>query len=86
MEVIYLSANKMVGEEGHDYIAEKLHFPEYYGKNLDALYDCLTELSNIKIVIVNIDYDDPELTRILDVFEEASWDNGDIEIVLDEEE
>ena len=29
----------------HEYIAEKLGFPEYYGKNLDALYDCLTDIS-----------------------------------------
>ena len=27
----------------HDYLAEKLQFPAYYGKNLDALYDLLTE-------------------------------------------
>ena len=27
----------------HDYIAEQLQFPDYYGKNLDALYDLLTE-------------------------------------------
>ena len=27
----------------HDYIAEQLQFPAYYGKNLDALYDLLTE-------------------------------------------
>ena len=29
--------------EIHAYIAEKMDFPEYYGRNLDALYDCLTE-------------------------------------------
>ena len=27
----------------HDYLAEQLQFPDYYGKNLDALYDLLTE-------------------------------------------
>lgn len=27
----------------HDYLASQLHFPEYYGRNLDALYDLLTE-------------------------------------------
>ena len=29
----------------HVTLAEKLSFPEYYGKNLDALYDCLTQIS-----------------------------------------
>ena len=27
----------------HDYLAQMLQFPAYYGKNLDALYDLLTE-------------------------------------------
>jgi ribonuclease inhibitor len=30
-------------EKAHDYIAEQMGFPDYYGKNLDALYDMLTE-------------------------------------------
>ncbi len=27
----------------HKYLKEKLELPDYYGNNLDALYDCLTE-------------------------------------------
>ncbi len=30
--------------EIHEYIAEKMDFPPYYGHNLDALYDCLTDI------------------------------------------
>jgi ribonuclease inhibitor len=29
----------------HRILAEELNFPEWYGGNLDALHDCLTELS-----------------------------------------
>ena len=29
----------------HDYLSRKLEFPYYYGRNLDALYDCLTEIT-----------------------------------------
>ena len=28
----------------HEALAVALSFPDYYGKNLDALYDCLTEV------------------------------------------
>lgn len=29
----------------HEYLKDRFHFPEYYGKNLDALWDLLTEIS-----------------------------------------
>ncbi|MBR6080279.1 MAG: barstar family protein [Treponema sp.] len=30
-------------DELHNLLAQSLHFPEYYGRNLDALFDLLTE-------------------------------------------
>lgn len=44
MERIDLDLNKFASEEAvHDFLAERMHFPDYYGKNLDALNDMLTE-------------------------------------------
>lgn len=41
-------------EQLHRAFAEALAFPDYYGKNLDALYDCLTDLFvDTKIVLVD---------------------------------
>ncbi|WP_304964863.1 barstar family protein [uncultured Oscillibacter sp.] len=31
-------------EEVHDRFAQALALPEWYGRNLDALFDCLTDL------------------------------------------
>ena len=32
-------------KEAHAYLKDTLSFPEYYGANLDALYDCLTDMT-----------------------------------------
>lgn len=45
-------------DDFHISLSNQLHFPEYYGKNLDALWDCLVELSTcqeISITWTNFD-------------------------------
>ena len=37
-------------EDVHKYLAMKLDFPDYYGENLDALYDCLTDIGEDTVV------------------------------------
>ena len=40
----------------HGAFAEALGFPDYYGRNLDALHDCLTETSGpVTVVILEAD-------------------------------
>ena len=51
-----LDGKKMVSrEETHVYLKETFGFPEYYGKNLDALHDCLTEMADVEVEVVNAD-------------------------------
>ena len=38
-------------EKAHDALAQALSFPDYYGRNLDALHDCLTEVGDTQLVI-----------------------------------
>ena len=60
----------------HDYLKEALALPDYYGKNLDALYDCLTELDETEIRFVNLgEAGDSYFSRILSVFQEARDQN-----------
>ena len=33
----------------HDYLSEVFSFPQYYGRNLDALYDCLSEIPPCRV-------------------------------------
>ena len=32
-------------ENAHAHMREELGFPAYYGRNLDAMYDCLTDMA-----------------------------------------
>ena len=52
MKKITLDARKMnTRENAHKYLAKKCGFPDYYGKNLDAAYDCLTSVSDTEITV-----------------------------------
>ena len=51
-----LDGKKMVSkEETHKYLKETFGFPEYYGENLDALHDCLTEMEDLEVELLNAD-------------------------------
>lgn len=74
-------------EKAHDYLKEELGLPEYYGKNLDALYDCLTEMQDTEIQITEISkaVEQEEsfyFKRMLRVFREAAEENENIKINL----
>ena len=71
-----LDGKQMVSrEETHLYLQETFGFPAYYGKNLDALYDCLTEMTELEVEFVNVEDMLTALGRygekLLDVFREA---------------
>ena len=43
MRTIVLDGSLMAGrEEAHEYLVQRLGLPDYYGKNLDALFDILS--------------------------------------------
>ena len=70
MKVFLLDGKDMTSlDAAYDVISRELSLPEYFGRNLDALYDCLTELSSEGTVIfVN--------TAILDCFRDAAMEVG----------
>ena len=34
----------------HDYLKQQLNFPDYYGRNLDALFDLLTQIGSHTVI------------------------------------
>lgn len=53
MEVMLDCARLTDRETAHDYLKECFGLPDYYGRNLDALYDCLSERSACRVVLQN---------------------------------
>lgn len=85
---ITLSGNKMKTKEVmHSYLAGKLHFPSYYGKNLDALHDCLCEISEplritvtytSRVVSMLGDYGE----TFLEVLKDSAKENKNLSLIL----
>ncbi len=67
--MITIDCTNLTPAELHREIAQKLSFPHWYGKNLDALYDCLTE-TEAQVCLVGCTEE-----RFCQTFLEAAEDN-----------
>lgn len=79
MRLLLLDMNEMSSEETvHNYLMEQLAFPDYYGKNLDALSDMLTDriAGNLCVELVRCREEDAPMrafeARLEKVLEEAA--------------
>ncbi|MGX5817454.1 barstar family protein [Chitinophaga lutea] len=69
-------------DDFYDTVANVLRFPGHFGRNLDALRDCLSDLKeDAKIVLANFDFfliEESEKTRnkVIDVFQELAMERG----------
>ena len=61
--------------KSHEYLKEMLQLPEHYGKNLDALHDCLTEMDKTEILWDNIEHAGIYFRRVYLVFQRACVEN-----------
>lgn len=70
--------------QAHRYLAKMLALPDYYGRNLDALYDCLTDLDETEIRFVNLEEaGGTYFSRVLSVFREAEIENPKLHLFYD---
>ena len=77
-------------EQLHDALSKQLSLPEYYGRNLDALFDCLTDLREDTVLcLTHADELFAHLGVYADVFQtvlrDASAENPRLRFELAEE-
>lgn len=83
---IILDGQEMTNKKRlHDYLTEQLNLPDYYGRNLDALKDCLTtDFTPQTIEIIDASTIEEHLGRygksLLRVFLDAAKENGHLEV------
>lgn len=70
----------------HEYFKEVFNLPDYYGHNMDALWDCLncSFESPITIVLKNIEKLPPEMNKavkiMLELFDDLQRENKEMTI------
>ena len=72
-------------EKAHADLAKALSFPSYYGHNLDALHDCLTDLDGVRLTITGCAAASEKMEKwpgFLAVFFDAAEENPRLEIRL----
>ena len=61
-------------EKAHADLAQALNFPEYYGHNLDALHDCLTDIgAPTRLILTGTEA--PVAQRFLPILRDAAKQN-----------
>ena len=88
MRNITLDGKEMTSRETtHLYLKQKLNFPEYYGENLDALWDLLTTIgSPTQIRLLNSDLLDKQLgeygSTLKSVLQAAAQENKNLSLEI----
>lgn len=92
MQEIRLDGRLMVSREAaHAQIKQQLDLPEYYGNNLDALHDCLTDIATATHIVVSYAETIKEALGsygeiLLRVLSDVAEENECITVAIDEAE
>lgn len=88
MRNIILNGKRMISREiTHAYLKRKLNLPPYYGRNLDALYDVLTERNEYTVItLINQHVMKDKLglygEKIIQVFRDAKEENHHLHFLI----
>jgi hypothetical protein len=70
-------------KELHARIAAALSFPDWYGHNLDALMDCLTDLDETTVILTGCSRVAFDAQDFWDTFEDAERENPRLTVIFE---
>ena len=69
--------------EIHEILARELNFPQWYGRNLDALHDCLGDIGeDTAVIVTDMGSADENGRRILTVLWDSARENPHLSLYL----
>ena len=68
----------------YDYLSRELSFPAYFGRNLDALHDCLTDVA-VPTRLILTGASSPSAQRFLPVLRAAARANRHLSVEVHED-
>ena len=85
MQIRLAPENFKTRETAHTYLKEILHLPDYYGRNLDALYDGLCEnITKTTMTAPHVNTSDNNLGEygktMIAVFHDAAKENKKLQV------
>ena len=87
MTVILDGAAMHDRQAAHSHLAQRLALPDYYGRNLDALYDLLTQIgTDTELVLLNSVALEQNLGRyakaLMDTLADAAGENPHLKLTV----
>lgn len=72
-------------EDVHDRFAQALDLPEWYGRNLDALFDLLCDLLPVRLIFDHTEVLEAYGQAALETFRDAAKSNPGLELVFEDQ-
>jgi ribonuclease inhibitor len=86
---VVIDGNQIVSqEELHKILKRELELPDYYGNNLDALYDCLTSWVDLPLTIEWNNFSESKnclgdyANKVLETFKEAEEELDEFKFLI----
>jgi len=82
-EIIFDGAELRYPQQIQEALAERMVFPEWYGRNLDALYDCLGDICEETAIILRNWEQEGYQGAVLRVMRDIAEENDCLHIVVE---